>query len=132
VRILPPYGILDAVERKDVNKVDDQTLILADVSRKARDQVRDFVFELLSGDGLSSDQAEKLAITLSEGRWTHDFPIDPETAAELGLRVSTDLPPGVREIMALYPQPKGRRPAVEYLPAPYGPRPEPARRIRER
>lgn len=116
-------SILAAVERKtDINKVDDQTLILADVSRKARDQVRDFVYGLLAGKGMAEDQADKLAATLSEGRWTHDFPITAQAAQELGLTVSTDLPAEVKEIMVLYPQPKGRQQSVQYIPSPYGPR----------
>lgn len=119
----PAASIIAAVERKtDINKVDDQTLILADVSRKARDQVRTFVFELLVRNGTPEDQADKLAGTLSEGRWTHDFPISAQTATELGLNVSTDLPKEAREIMSLYPQARGRRPSVEYIPQPYGPR----------
>jgi ClpP class serine protease len=113
-----------------VNELDDQTLILADVARKARDQVRELVFELLTGNGMVEDRAEKLAATLSEGRWTHDFPITAEGAAELGLPVSTELPQEVREIMTLYPQPRGRRPSVQYIPAPYGPRQEPGTRRR--
>jgi ClpP class serine protease len=115
-------SILAAVQQKDVNKVDDETLILADVSKKAQEQVRNIAYELLRGNDMPDDQADKLALTLSEGRWTHDFPITAKVAKELGLRVSTELPDEVREIMALYPQPKGRRPSVEYLPAPYGPR----------
>jgi ClpP class serine protease len=117
-------SILAAVERKDVNRVKDETLILADLARKARDQVRSFVFELLVGNGMPEDQADKLAGTLSEGRWTHDFPITVQTATELGLPVSTELPAEAREIMALYPQPRGRRPSVEYIPQPYGGRPD--------
>lgn len=116
-------SILAAVDRKtDINKVDDQTLILADVSRKARDQVQDFVYGLLAENGMAEDQAGKLAATLSEGRWTHDFPISAQMAEEMGLKVSTDLPAEVKEIMALYPQPKHRQPAVQYIPSPYGPR----------
>jgi ClpP class serine protease len=119
----PAASIIAAVERKtDINKVDDQTLILADVSTKARDQVRTFVIELLVGNGTPEDEADKLAGTLSEGRWTHDFPINAQAATELGLKVSTDLPKDAREIMSLYPQPRGRRPSVEYIPQPYGPR----------
>lgn len=112
-------SILAAVERKDVNKVDDETLIMADMSKKALAQVRAFVVELLVGNGTSEDEAGKLADTLSQGRWTHDYPITVQTATELGLRVSTELPDEAREIMALYPQPRGRRPSVEYIPQPY-------------
>lgn len=118
-------SILAAVERKtDINKVEDQTLILADMSGKARNQVRDFVYEVLSGNGMPEDRAEKLASTLSEGRWTHDFPITAEAGQELGLNISTDLPDEVKEMLALYPQPRNRRPSVQYIPTPYGQRSE--------
>jgi ClpP class serine protease len=114
-------SILDAVQRKDVNKVDDETLILADIARKSIGQVRDAVAELLVGNGMAEDQAEKLATTMSEGRWTHDFPITATIAKDLGLNVSADLPAECREIMTLYPQPRGRKPSVEYIPMPYAP-----------
>jgi ClpP class serine protease len=113
----PVASILEAVQRKDPNEVDDRTLILADMGRKARHQVGDFVEKLLARNQ-PADQARSLAQTLSEGRWTHDFPIDVEYARKLGLPVSTDLPEEVRSLMALYPQPRGRRPAVEYIPGP--------------
>lgn len=124
----PAASILAAVEAKDPNEVDDQTLILADLARKARRQVHELVYELLTGNGMPQDRAQELATILSEGRWTHDFPITAELATELGLSVSTDLPEEVREMLALYPQPRGRRPSVEYIPTPYGPRPEPGGR----
>ena len=48
-------------------------------------------------------------------------------------RVETDLPDEVRELMRLYPQPRNRRPSVEYLPIPYDDRRperrEPSRRL---
>ncbi len=95
----PAASILVAVERKDVNKVRDETLILADIAKKAQQQVHAFVLELLVGNGTTEDQARTLADTLSEGRWMHDFPITAQTATELGLRVSTELPDEAREIM---------------------------------
>ena len=57
--------------------------------RRARrsSQVRDTVVELVRDR--MPDEAETLAATLSEGRWTHDYPIRPEQARELGLPVST-------------------------------------------
>jgi ClpP class serine protease len=115
---MPAASILAAVEQKDKNEVDDKTLILADVGRKAQHQVEAFVRKLLA-KRLPEDHAKDLAQALSEGRWTHDFPIDAEMAQNLGLPVSTDLPDEVRALMALYPQPKGRRPSVEYIPSPY-------------
>jgi ClpP class serine protease len=116
----PAASILAAVERKDINKIDDETLIRADMSRKAVNQVREVVVALLTGRGMDPEAAPKLASMLSEGRWTHDYPITDEIAKDLGLPVSTDLPNEVREIIRLYPQPRGRRPSVEYVPLPYG------------
>jgi ClpP class serine protease len=115
----PAASIIAAANEKDANSLKDDTLILADVGRKAQRQVENFVTDLLQ-PRLSMDQARELGHMLSEGRWTHDFPIDADHATELGLPVSTDLPDVVRDLMALYPQPKGRRPSVEYIPTPYG------------
>lgn len=117
---LPVASILAAVDRKDVNEIDDRTLILADVGRKAQVQVRDFVTRLLRRH-MDDDRAATIAGLLSEGRWTHDFPIDVDHARTLGLPVSTELPNEVRHLMRLYPQPRGRRPSVEYIPSPYEP-----------
>jgi ClpP class serine protease len=114
----PAASIIAAVERKDVNKLDDKTLILSDIARKAQVQVHDFVTELL-GMQLATERARELASTLSDGRWTHDFPIDAKRAQSIGLPVSTDLPDLVRKLMRLYPQPRGRRPSVEYIPGSY-------------
>ena len=114
----PAASILAAVAKKDPNEVDDKTLILADVGRKAQQQVEAFVAKLLVRL-LPAETAQETARLLSEGRWTHDFPIDVEHARTLGLPVSTELPDEVRLLMRLYPQPRGRRPSVEYIPTPY-------------
>ena len=60
----------------------------------------------------------KLGQILSEGRWTHDYPISYEEAESLGLHVSKELPKEVYRLMGLYPQPVRHRPSVEYTPAP--------------
>ena len=112
-------SILAAVEAKtDINKVDDETLILADLSRKALRQVKDFVAGLLEPK-VGAERAAELADALSQGQWTHDYPLLAAEAQDLGLPVSTELPNEVREIMRLYPQPRGRKPSVEYIPMPY-------------
>jgi ClpP class serine protease len=116
-RSWPAASILRALEQPNANR-DDETLILGDMARKAIDQVRDAVVELLVGSR-SREEAEELATTLSEGRWTHDFPIRFERARELGLPVSDQVPKEVYELMALYPQRGQRRPSVEFVPAPY-------------
>jgi ClpP class serine protease len=114
----PAASIIATVERKDVNELDDKTLILSDIARKAQVQVHDFVSELLAKQ-LATEHASELAKMLSDGRWTHDFPIDAKRAQSIGLKVTTDMPDLVRKLMRLYPQPRGRRPSVEYLPGRY-------------
>jgi ClpP class serine protease len=130
---LPVASMLVAEQRKDVNELDDRTLILVDVGRKAQQQVQAFVEGLLAPQ-LSAERARELARALSEGRWTHDFPIEVELARSLGLPVSTDLPDEVRLLMRLYPQPPWRRPSVEYVTGPTegAPRRTPSRNGRAR
>jgi len=111
----PAASLLKAVEQKSKDKVDDETLILADQAEKAISQVRETVQEMLRGKYPDS-LADNLAVILSEGRWTHDFGITFDYAKELGLHVGSDMPPQIWELMALYPQPVRHFPTVEYLP----------------
>jgi ClpP class serine protease len=111
----PGPSIVRAVERKGVDKVDDQTLILADVAEKAIKQVRDFVYNLLK-DRYGEEKARELAQVLTEGRWTHDYPITYEHAKELGLHVETEVPEEVYALMELYKQPTKQRGTVEFMP----------------
>ncbi|BAD84319.1 hypothetical protein, conserved, DUF114 family [Thermococcus kodakarensis KOD1] len=113
----PAPSILRAVEKKGPEKVDDQTLILADVAEKAIKQVQDFVFSLLK-DKYGEEKARELAQILTEGRWTHDYPITVDHARELGLNVETDVPEEVYALMELYKQPVKQRGTVEFMPYP--------------
>jgi ClpP class serine protease len=113
----PAASVLKVLERKPISEVDDDTIIMADIAEKALRQVKATVFELLH-DKMDSEQAERLATTLSSGVWTHDYPITVREARELGLPVSTDMPPEIYRLMALYPQTAQRRPSVEYIPLP--------------
>jgi ClpP class serine protease len=112
----PAASVVKAVEAKPIADVDDTTLIMADQSRKALDQVSDTVEELLT-DQLGAEKAKSLAELLSEGTWTHDFAITYEAAKKLGLNVSDEMPTEILELMDLYPQPVRRHPSVTYLPS---------------
>jgi ClpP class serine protease len=113
----PAASLIKVVEQKPIAEVDDQTLVLADVGRKAITQVRSAARELLEG-GLPKEQADDLAQKLSEGRWTHDYPIFPAEAEAMGLNVSTEMALEILELLALYPQPMRTQGGVEYLPIP--------------
>jgi ClpP class serine protease len=118
----PAASLVKVVKTKSIDEVDDKTLIMADVGEKALQQVRNEVLELL-GDKLPPDKANALADKLSQGTWTHDHPISFQEAQELGLTVKSEMPEDFYQLMALYPQPVKRQPAVQYIPAPYGPIP---------
>jgi ClpP class serine protease len=115
----PAASLLKVVEQKPISEIDDETLIKADVGRKAIAQVKQAATELLKRK-MTEDKAVVLAEKLSSGTWTHDYPIMVSTAKELGLPVSTDIPNDVLDLMKLYPQPVRQQSGggVEYLPVP--------------
>lgn len=117
----PAASILAAAQEPNPNR-DDTTLILANVAKKAISQVHDIVFNLIK-DRMSEEEADVLATKLSEGQWTHDYPISVDKAKELGLPVNDNLPKDFHQFMQLYPQTQQRRPSVEYIPTPYRNRP---------
>ncbi len=113
----PAASLKKVIEQKPIEKIDDTTLVLADLGAKAISQIEDTATKLLEGT-LKPDEARALAKTLSEGQWTHDYPIFADEALALGLKVNTDMPDAVLEMMSLYPQPMKNIPSVEYLPDP--------------
>jgi ClpP class serine protease len=115
----PAASLIKVVEQKPIAEIDDQTLVMADVGRKAIAQVKQSASDILKRR-LPADQAEALADKLSTGTWTHDYPLFAATAKELGLPVSTEMPDDVLELMKLYPQPVRTQSGggVEYLPVP--------------
>jgi ClpP class serine protease len=118
----PAVSILSVLNQKPPAEIDDQTLILADISRKAIRQVQDTVRRIACED-YTVEVAQHFAAELASGRWTHDYPITVEEARELGLHVTTDMPNEIYQLMSLYPQAQSRRPSVEYIPVPYPIRP---------
>jgi ClpP class serine protease len=113
----PAASLVKVVAKKPIADVDDETLILADVGEKAVAQLRESASELLSRS-LPADKANELAGLLSTGTWTHDYPITFEEARRRGLKVRSDMPPEILQLMSLYPQPTRRQPSVEYLEVP--------------
>ena len=111
---VPAASILKAVEIKK-ERANDETLMMADMAAKARIQVASFVADLLT-KRMPRKQAEALAVALSEGRWTHDFPITVQAAKGMGFPVTTDMPRVVYDLMDLYPQANAQRPSVIYVP----------------
>ena len=120
-------SVLKVVEQKPVDKLEDETLIMADLAGKAIAQVQRFVRTLLKDEipkpKVNPENIEKIVDFLTTGKITHDCPITVEEATELGLPITVGLPKTIYQLMELYPQPQGGRPSVQYIPMPYQPYP---------
>jgi ClpP class serine protease len=117
----PAFSVLRVLDRKSIDEIDDETLILADVASKAIAQVKETVTQILEGNAVQKEEALRLAEALASGQWTHDYPISLEQVKNLGLPAHDDMPDEVYALMDLYPQAGGRRPSVQYIPTPYEP-----------
>jgi ClpP class serine protease len=126
----PAASIVRAVEWKTEHnqEIDDETLILADIARKATVQLRDCVRSVLA-DRLGTEKAEALASVFTRGEWTHDHPLDVESLQRIGLPINVEMPHEIEDYMRLFPQAQTGRPSVQYIPLPYRsptpPRPAP-------
>jgi ClpP class serine protease len=125
----PAVSLIRVIAEKDKNELDDETLILADVARTVLAQIQQFIADLVR-DRIPPERVKELIPALTEGRWTHDYPITVAQARALGLTVRTEMPPDVYALMDLYPQPRQARPSVQFVPVPYRRAPEPGRRTR--
>ncbi|MBM0743719.1 hypothetical protein JOY44_19210 [Phormidium sp. CLA17] len=121
----PAASILKVVEQKNVDRIGDEMLIMADLSRKAIQQVQRFVRTLLLDDvptqKIAPEKVESIIEALTTGQVTHDYPITVEEATSLGLPISAGLPRSIYDLMELYPQSQGGKPSVQYIPMPYAP-----------
>lgn len=115
IQQLPAASIVRAVAKKSVDRIDDETLILADQAEMALRQVHDGIVELLEGR-YEPEAAESIARELSEGRYTHDYALDLGRAKAIGLHVVREMPKDFFDLMQLFPQTAQQQSAVEYLP----------------
>jgi ClpP class serine protease len=105
----------------------DETLLMADMGRRAIAQVQGFTARLLERH-MPAESAHRVAALLATGVVTHDHPLQAADLLRLGLPVRVGVPDSERELITLYPQPRGRTPAVEYAAAPAPLAPNPTRR----
>jgi len=114
----PAASVLSVIDKKPPAEVDDETLMLADQAQKAIKQLREAVRELLHGRH-RDEKVEELSRLLSQGTWTHDYPITCGMAQQWGLPVSCEVPTEMLQLLQLYSQPVRRQPSVDFIPEPY-------------
>jgi ClpP class serine protease len=113
----PAASLVKLAESKPISDIDDKSWLLADIGRKAIEQIRVQVKSLLDGK-YAPEKAEGLARILTEGRWIQDYPITYEESVNLGLHVTKGTPAELYQLMSLYPQPIKHQPSVEHIPIP--------------
>lgn len=109
----PAVSLLRVHREKPVEEIDDETLILIDQAEKAMHQLEAIVAEVMD-DSYDTETAQRLSQLLTQGTWTHDYPITCDEARRLGLKVRTDMPAELLELMTYYPQPIRRTQSVEF------------------
>jgi ClpP class serine protease len=114
---LPAASLVRLVAKKPVERIEDRTLIMADVAEKAVRHMKQVVRDLLV-ERVGDEKADSVAEELAGGHYTHDDPITVAEARALGLPVEVGLPAQVYELMELFPQAGRRRPSVQYVPLP--------------
>lgn len=124
---MPAAALVRVVAKKPVERLEDRTLVLADMAEKALRHMKQVVRDLLV-ESLGPEKADALAEELAGGHYTHDDPITVAEAKQLGLPVTTGLPPEAYDLMELFPQEGRRRPSVQFVPLPQSPAAEPPRR----
>jgi ClpP class serine protease len=123
---LPAAALVRVASAKPTERIEDRTLIMADVAEKALRHMKQVVESLLEPQ-VGREKAETLAEELAGGHYTHDDPITVTEAKGLGLPVEVGLPDEVYDLMELFRQAGRRRPSVQYVPLPGMPDERPAK-----
>lgn len=93
----PAGALIHLAEKKPIEMISDQILIMAEVARLSLAGVQRFVMWLLA-DKLPQQAAAQTAEFLTGGYLAHDTPIMFDAARNLGLPVSADVPARVYEL----------------------------------
>jgi ClpP class serine protease len=123
---MPAASLVRVASKKPLERLEDRTLVLADVAEKALRHMKEVVRELVA-ERMGTEGADTLAEELAGGHYTHDDPITVAEARSLGLPVAVGLPRETYELMELFPQEGRRRPSVQYVPLPLPPAQAPRR-----
>jgi ClpP class serine protease len=123
---VPAASLVRVTGKKPIERIDDRTLIMADVAEKAVRHMKQVVRDLVARR-LDEKEADAVAEELAGGHYTHDDPITVEEAKAFGLPIEVGLPQEVYNLMELFAQAGRRRPSVQYVPLPMPPNDRPAR-----
>lgn len=115
----PAASVLAVAEKKSVDDIDDDTLVLLDQAGKAITQMKSALNSLLATRLNDADKCRTIVEFFTSGKWTPDYPVSVPELLELGVPVSTSMPVEVYQFMGLFPQSNQHRPSVDFIPLPY-------------
>ncbi len=93
----PANALIALLERKPLEAIADDTVVLADIARQALQEIQAFIRWLLAGR-LEEKQLEQFVEFITGGYVTHDTPISLESAQGLGLNVTQGVPPLIYDL----------------------------------
>lgn len=99
---LPAISIASLTKKKNVNEIEDRTLVLADISKKAVGQVTNSAKNILSKKGYGQEKIKNIVGELISDKYTHDNPISYDEAKGMGLKVGRDIPEEVYALLETY------------------------------
>jgi len=94
----PASAVLAAIKGKPIAKVEDETVICADVARKLLDEAKRVTCELMHKDR-GHDGTCRLAEELVSGKFSRDRAITAEGAKAIGLNVSVAMPNEIYDLI---------------------------------
>lgn len=97
----PAGTLLSLLERKSMDKISDENIMLAEEAKKSITRVQRII-EWLLDDKMDAEKAKKLAEFLTGGYVTHDTPIVMEVAKGFGLNVKQGIPDRVYDLFRTF------------------------------
>jgi ClpP class serine protease len=98
---MPAGALVSLLERKPIESVSDENIMLSEEARKGIERVQKFV-EWLLENKMEKMEAKKLAEFLTGGYMTHDTPIVFEVAKGFGLNVKHGVPKSVYDLFRTF------------------------------
>jgi len=95
----PSGPLMRVLGQKQIEAIQDQTIVLADIAKMAVENMKGFVRWLLR-EKMAEAQAEEVAEFLTGGYLTHDTPITMAVARRLGLNAVEGVPAKVYELFS--------------------------------
>lgn len=110
---IPASSFRSVLKMKEIESVDDRTIMLAEIAEKAVKNMKGFVKHLLK-DKMDEVSAEKIAEFLTGGYMTHDTPLTFDVAKSLGCYVKEGIPGKVFDLFLTCDFGVCERPSLAY------------------